>query len=91
MKPAQAITAHKVQGQTIPSPSKVVIDLNSVFEDAQAHVMLSRVQCLEQVYLLKGLDESKIRTSRIGLAELERLKMISYNENPSPWNTKWLH
>ena len=87
VKPAHAITAHKIQGQTVRSPSKVVIDLNSVFEDAQAHVMLSRVQCLEQVYILNSFDESKIRTSRIGLAELERLKKISYNENPSPWNT----
>ena len=47
VKPAHAITAHKIQGQTIPWPSKVVLDLNSVFEDAQAHVMLSRAQRLE--------------------------------------------
>ena len=86
VKLAYAVTSHKIQGQTIPKPSKVVLDLNSVFEDAQAHVMLSRVQCLDQVYIMKSLDESKIRTSRIGLAELERLKRISYNENPTPWN-----
>ena len=87
VKPAHAVTANKIQGQTIHHPSKAVLDLNSVFEDAQAHVMLSRVQCLEQVYILKSLDEAKIRTSIIGLAELERLKKISYNENPTPWNT----
>ena len=86
VKLASAITAHKIQGQTIPKPSKVVLDLNSVFEDAQAHVMLSRVQCLDQVYIRKSLDESKIRTSQIGLTELDRLKRISYNENPTPWN-----
>merc|ERR1711954_261522 len=86
IKLAFAITSHKIQGQTILSPAKVVLDLNSVFEDAQAHVMLSRVQCLDQVYIRKNLDESKIRTSQIGLAELERLKRISFNENPSPWN-----
>ena len=74
VKPAHAVTANKIQGQTIHHPSKAVLDLNSVFEDAQAHVMLSRVQCLEQVYILKSLDEAKIRTSIIGLAELERLK-----------------
>ena len=84
--PAYAITAHKIIGQTIPKPHKVALDLNSVFEDAQAHVMLSRVQCLDQVYIMKSLDESKIRTSQIGLAELERLKRISYNENPTAWN-----
>ena len=86
VKPAHAITAHKIQGQTIRSPSKAVLDLNSVFEDAQAHVMLSRMQCLDQVYILKNLDETKIRTSTIGLAELERLKSISYNQNPPPWS-----
>ena len=86
VKLAFAITSHKIQGQTIPQPTKVALDLNSVFEDAQAHVMLSRVQCLDQVYIVKSLDASKIRTSSIGLAELGRLKAISLNENPSPWN-----
>ena len=86
VKLAFAITSHKIQGQTIPSPMKVALDLNSVFEDAQAHVMLSRAQCLEQVYIVKSLDPAKIRTSNIGLTELHRLKSISFNENPSPWN-----
>ena len=62
VKLAHAITAHKIQGQTIPYPVKVVLDINSIFEDAQAHVMLSRVQQLEQVYILQRIDESKIRT-----------------------------
>ena len=86
VKLAFAITSHKIQGQTIPWPMQVALDLNSVFEDAQAHVMLSRVQCLQQVYILKSLDESKIRTSNIGLNELVRLKTISFNENPTPWH-----
>ena len=49
--------------------------------------MLSRAQRLDQVLIVKSLDEAKIRTSKIGLTELERLKSISYNENPSPWYT----
>merc|ERR1711954_191896 len=85
LKLAFAITSHKIQGQTILSPAKVVLDLNSIFEDAQAHVMLSRVQQLDQVYILDSLDESKIRTSPIGLRELLRLKENSINENPTPW------
>ena len=85
VKLAFAITSHKIQGQTIPWPMSVVLDLNSIFEDAQAHVMLSRVQRLQQVYILKSLDKAKIRTSNIGLNELERLKKISINENPPPW------
>ena len=85
LKLAFAITSHKIQGQTIPSPTKVVLDLNSIFEDAQAHVMLSRVQQLDQIYIMDSLDEGKIRTSPIGLRELHRLKENSINENPTPW------
>jgi len=65
--------------------SKVVLDLNSVFEDAQAYVMLSRVQQIEQVFILGVLDENKIRTSNIALQELHRMKAVSLNSNPSPW------
>ena len=86
VKLAHAITAHKIQGQTIPYPVKVVLDINSIFEDAQAHVMLSRVQQIEQIYILQRLDESKIRTSHIGLSELLRLKAMSINDNPMPWH-----
>ena len=83
---AHAITAHKIQGNTIPHPSTVLIDLSSVFEPAQAYVMLSRVQCIDQVLIYKKLDEKKIRTSPVGLQELQRLKKISINENPTIWN-----
>ena len=38
------------------------------------------------MYILDSLDNSKIRTSHIGLKELERLKTISINENPTPWH-----
>ena len=63
----------------------VVLDIQSVFEDAQAHVMLSRVQQLKQIYILKTFDDSKIRTSGIALREMERLASISMNENPTSW------
>ena len=80
-----AITSHKIQGQTIPSPTKVVLGLDSVFEDAQAYVMLSRVQQLDQIFILDSLDQSKLRTSQTALRELHRLKGVSLNENPTPW------
>ena len=64
----------------------VVLDIQSIFEDAQAHVMLSRVQQLKQIYILKTFDDSKIRTSRTALEEKERLAKISMNVNPSPWH-----
>ena len=37
---AHAITAHKIQGQTIPKPLKVAFDIDSIFEEAQGYVML---------------------------------------------------
>ena len=83
---AHAITAHKIQGNTVPFPAKVLLDLSSVFEPAQAYVMLSRVQCIDQVYIYKELKEDKIRTSEIALEELRRLKKISLNENPQKWS-----
>ena len=88
IKLAFAITSHKIQGQTIPWPMKVVLDIESVFEDAQAHVMLSRVQRIEQIYIVGKLNENKIRTSQLALSELKRLENISMNKNPSPWHEK---
>merc|ERR1712240_667991 len=85
VKLAFAITSHKIQGQTILSPAKVVLDLNSIFEDAQAHVMLSRVQQMDQIYILDSLDERTIRTSPIGLAELNRIQQQSINQHPPSW------
>ena len=38
VKLAHAITAHKIQGQTIPKPFKVAFDIDSVFEEAQGYV-----------------------------------------------------
>ena len=54
---AFAATAHKVQGQTVTKPNSLVIDLRTVRESAQAYVMLSRVQSLEQ---LESLPADKI-------------------------------
>ena len=88
VKLAHAITAHKIQGNTIVYPSTVLLDLTSVFEAAQAYVMLSRVQCIDQIFIHKELPEGKIRTSAVALEELERLKNISVNENPTPWNKR---
>ena len=52
IKVAKAITAHKIQGQTIPLPLKVALDLESIFDDAQGYVMLSRVEDLSQICIL---------------------------------------
>jgi exonuclease III len=85
LKVAHAIAAHKIQGQTIPKPLKVALDISSIFDDAQAHVMLSRVEEFEQIYILESLPEDKIRASAKALAELEVMNRRSINNNPTPW------
>ena len=85
LKVAHAITAHKIQGQTIPKPLKVALDISSIFDDAQAHVMLSRVEEFEQIYILDSLPEDKIRASGKALTELEEMNKRSINQNPIPW------
>ena len=54
-----ASTTHKIQGATILAPRKVAIDLTSVFGPNQAYVMLGRIQCMEQLYLIKSLPKKK--------------------------------
>ena len=84
---ADAITAHKIQGQTVPYPQTVVINLLDMLPSpaALAYVMLSRVQCLDQIYFEGGINEEKIVMDHSALTETLRLKEISWNSNPGPW------
>ena len=59
VKVAFAVTAHKIQGASIASPAKVVVDLNSTFEPAQCYVMLSRVQQLGKFSMIENSIFSK--------------------------------
>jgi hypothetical protein len=88
LKLAYAITTHKIQGQTIAKPCKVLLDIESSFEAAMVHVMLSRVQEMNQVFILEKLTESKIRTDKIALIELRAMNARSINKNPSAWNKR---
>ena len=84
-----AITAHKVQGKTIPAPAKVAMDLKEVWEPAQAYVMMSRVQALDQVFIVDDFENKIIRADPKALEEHKRLEDTSINRNPGPWdNTK---
>ena len=78
---AFGITAHKVQGSSIPYPTTVALDIDSTFTAGQTYVMLSRVQCLEQIFIVGKFQERKIRVSNKALNELQRLENISINRN----------
>ena len=86
LKLCWAVTAHKFQGQTIFKPQKVILDLRKVKEPAQAYVMLSRVQELNQLFILEDLPRSAFKTSGQAIQELERINEISINNNPSKWH-----
>ena len=80
-----AATAHKFQGQTVVKPLKLVVDLRTVREGAQAYVMLSRVQSLDQLFILESLPDEKIYANHKALDEVERMNSVSKNENPVHW------
>ena len=67
---------------------KIAVDIESVFEAAQAYVMLSRVESLDQLYILGRLPENKLYSYRKALAELEDMIERSINRNPIPWDKK---
>ena len=81
-----AMTAHKIQGKTIPAPTTVAMDIKTVFEPAQAYVMLSRVQSIDQLFIVGELKPEKIYTKKSAEDELKRLEAISINRNPGPWD-----
>ena len=64
------------------------MDIDSVFEAGQAYVILSRVQCIDQIFITNKFDDKKIKVSKFALDELKRLDNISFNKKPSPWNKK---
>ena len=84
---AHAITCHKIQGQSIAAPEIVVVDTDSCFHSAgpMAYVMLSRVHNIKQIYILNRFNENKIFTDKDAIAEMVRLRLQSWNENPGPW------
>ena len=83
-----ATTAHKIQGQSLLHPMKVAMNIDSAFECGQAYVMLSRIQSIDQLYIVGNLSDSKIMTSMQALNESKRLEDISFNKNPPPWHLK---
>ena len=76
---AFAATAHKVQGQTVKKPNYLVVDLRKVREAAQAYVILSRVQSLDQLYILGDVCVHKIYASSAAMEEVKRMTSTALN------------
>lgn len=85
MKLAWAITSHKVQGQTVPKPAKVVIHLSDLFTKNQAYVCLTRVQELEQLYIA-SFTEKWLKCDLTTKSKVEELNEKSIQDQSS-WFT----
>ena len=77
-----AVTAHKIQGQSIKKPERIAVDITSVFTSAMAYVMMSRVEELNQLFILDQLIPEKIRPCAQSQAEKDRLDSVAINETP---------
>ena len=80
-----AATSHKFQGQTVKKPNKLVADLRTVFQAAQTYTILSRVENIEQVFILGSLPKEKFYADILALEELKRLEKVSVNKDPPIW------
>ena len=68
-----------MQGQTVKKPNFLVADLRKVREAAQAYVVLSRVQSLDQLFLIGDACVDKIYPSLAAMEELKRMNSIALN------------
>ena len=87
LKLAYAVTAHKIQGQSLPKPLKIAMDLGATFTPSQAYVMLSRVEDIKQVVIMQAFQADNITINADALAELKKMTKRSENANPTPWRS----
>ena len=69
-----AASAHKVQGLTIKFPRQMILDMFCRLQAAMIYVMLSRVQCLAQLFILEGVPFEKVKPFVEAYGEVEKLK-----------------
>ena len=85
LKIAFSATSHKFQGQTVIKPNCLVVDFRSLREPAQGYVMLSRIQVLNQLFIVEELPVNKLKPSDVALKEVERLENKSKNKSLPQW------
>ena len=77
---AWGTTAHKIQGHTVKKPQELILDLKCWLEPAMIYVMLSRVQCLSQLFILETLPVEKIKPWQDAVEEMERLDKLDLSK-----------
>ena len=82
LKLCYATTAHKIQGSTVKKPTSLVLHLHGYLRDAMGYVMLSRIQCLDQLIIARPpssqpeLKIEQIKPLDKAMVELKRLQAI---------------
>ena len=66
---------------TVKKPNCLVVDLRGRMQAAMAYMMFSRVQEMDQLFILGSLPEQKIFPSPDALEELERMNAIAINNS----------
>ena len=74
-----------LQGQTTSKPNALVVDVETCDKPGMCYVMLSRVQCLEQLNIIKDLKPEKITVDKTVMKEAERMWKVCANRNPDSW------
>ena len=57
----------------------------SSFAAGMIYVMLSRVQCIDQLQIINEFDPEKIKVDESVKAETARMWEVSCNKNPTAW------
>ena len=70
---------------TVHKPNEIQADLNETFQAAMCYVILSRVMCILQLFLLP-FDQSKIYCNENAKKEAEKLKEKALNRCKSRWD-----
>jgi exonuclease III len=89
LKLAFAITGHKMQGQTIKTGSKLVVNWSKMLPPGLAYVMCSRTESINDLFIGGQFDPKKIKANPKALKEAKRLDEISLANRPqtiSPLN-----
>ena len=74
-----------LQGQTVGKPNPLVVDVTSCHAPGMVYVMLSRVQCLDQLNIIKDLEPEKITVDKNVMKEASRMWKVCVNRNPERW------
>merc|ERR1712016_471557 len=83
-----ATTAHKIQGSTVKKPTCIVLHPHGYLHPAMGYVMLSRIQCLDQLIIVKPpstkpeLQMEKIKPWDSAMTELKRLHEVDLTVRP---------